>query len=113
MANASDHLIRIVKALQIREGKEDTDLIFDLADKANPANLLQKRIKRFFAGTEWASVQSHDFRGSWATDAYKKDVDIRTISKLLGHSKISTTDDHYIKISQAEDLKKVAALMNP
>jgi integrase len=112
MANASVHLIKIVKALQIKLDKKDTDLIFDLTGKANPANLLSKRIKRFFAKTKWAAVQSHDFRGSWVTDAYNKEVDIRTISKLLGHSKISTTDEHYIKVSQTDDLKKVARLMS-
>jgi len=113
MANASDSLIKIVKDLQTKEGKKDTDLIFDLAGKADPANLLQKRIKRFFAKTKWKKVQSHDFRGSWATDAYNKEVDIRTISKILGHSKVSTTDEHYIKVSQTDDLRKAAKLMKP
>jgi integrase len=104
-------LIKIVKALQIREEKADTDYIFDVQDKADPANCLGIRLKKFFKGTQWEKIQTHDMRGSWATEAFNKNTTLHTVSKYLGHTNLGTTEKHYLKTDPLDVLKKAAAKM--
>ena len=49
----------------------------------------------------------YDLRGSFATTALRSGVEIKDISKVLGHSKIETTENYYI-ISTIDTLKNVS-----
>lgn len=48
----------------------------------------------------------YDLRGSFATKALRSGIEIKDISKVLGHSKIETTENYYI-ISSIDNFKKV------
>lgn len=48
----------------------------------------------------------YDLRGSFATKALRCGIEIKDISKVLGHSKIETTENYYI-ISSIDNFKKV------
>ena len=48
----------------------------------------------------------YDLRGSFATTALRSGVEIKDISKTLGHSKIETTENYYIT-STMDSLKNV------
>lgn len=47
-----------------------------------------------------------DLRGSFATKALRNENEIKDISKLLGHSRIETTENYYIT-STTNDLIKI------
>lgn len=49
----------------------------------------------------------YDLRGSFATTALRSGVEIKDISKTLGHSKIETTENYYIT-STKDSLKNVS-----
>jgi integrase len=55
-----------------------------------------KMYRRVFkaAGIE---ASSHDFRHTYAIELLKAGVDIRTVSKALGHSSIQVTERYYSK----------------
>src|ERR1700694_3895057 len=40
---------------------------------------------------------SHDFRHTFAIEQLKRGVDIRTVSKALGHSSVTVTEKYYGK----------------
>ncbi len=48
----------------------------------------------------------YDLRGSFATKALRSGIEIKDISRILGHSKIETTENYYI-ISSIDNLKTV------
>ena len=48
----------------------------------------------------------YDLRGSFATKALRNGNEIKDISKLLGHSRIETTENYYIT-STTNDLIKI------
>jgi len=45
---------------------------------------------------------SHDFRHTYAVELLKAGVDIRKVSKALGHSSIQTTERYYGKWNKAQ-----------
>ena len=49
----------------------------------------------------------YDLRGSFATKALRNGNEIKEISKLLGHSRIKTTENYYIT-STTNDLIKIS-----
>ena len=49
----------------------------------------------------------YDLRGSFATTTLRSGVEIKDISKVLGHSKIETTENYYIT-STKDTLKNVS-----
>ena len=53
------------------------------------------------------SCRFYDLRGSFATTTLRSGVEIKDISKVLGHSKIETTENYYIT-STIDTLKNVS-----
>lgn len=79
----------------------------EMGDKAYNANIrricqncgITQRIKVFKAGEEcegekWEYVGSHTARRSCATLLYLRGVDLYTISKILGHNDVKTTQNY-------------------
>lgn len=57
---------------------------------------INSRVKIFKAGEEkngekWEFISSHDARRSFASNLYLRGVDIYSISRMLGHSSVNTT----------------------
>lgn len=48
----------------------------------------------------------YDLRGSFATKTLRKGCEIKDISKVLGHSRIETTENYYIS-NKSTDKKRV------
>ena len=42
----------------------------------------------------------YDLRGSYATKILRKGAEIRDVADILGHSRIETTENYYISISE-------------
>lgn len=42
----------------------------------------------------------YDLRGSYATKILNEGVEIKNVSKILGHSKIETTENYYIRTTK-------------
>ena len=53
------------------------------------------------------SCRFYDLRGNFATKTLRKGCEIKDISKVLGHSKIETTENYYIT-STIDTLKNVS-----
>jgi len=71
------------------------------------ANTLEKRIARaivklYETGKVQAKYSCHDFRHFFAVAEYQKDRDIRRVSKLLGHTSISVTENYLKALGEVE-----------
>ena len=72
----------------LEKNDAEDDYVFGCSGSSDA---LRKKLKRFFVGTQWKNVQSHDFRVSYATNAYQAGVPLLDISRAVGPSSISTT----------------------
>lgn len=54
----------------------------------------------------------HALRHTFATELFRKGIDLKTISKTMGHTEISITADIYTHISQETLAEKLAAKLN-
>lgn len=75
---------------------QKNDFIFVENKAKDKSRALNMKLKRFFARTEWETLQSHDFRSSFVTNAYLNGVPLLDISKGVGHASIAATQ-HYVK----------------
>lgn len=57
-------------------------------------------------------IRWHDLRGTVATLLHDRDIDIKNVSYLLGHSDIQTTANFYAKIKPKSTVKMTATMTN-
>ena len=57
------------------------------------------------------NISSHSLRRSYATNLLRNNVDLKTVSKLLGHSNINTTS-RYIFLTNDEIVQKIEKLFD-
>ncbi|ACL77607.1 tyrosine-type recombinase/integrase [Ruminiclostridium cellulolyticum] len=91
-------MISLLKEYMLQQPKkEPTDPLFQTATGKRPSQgYLRKRFKYAgaSAGCEWVNL--HTMRHTFASRLFKKKVDIKVISELLGHKDVSTTYDIYV-----------------
>lgn len=61
----------------------------------------QARLKKVFEIAKLPEGHSHRFRDSFAVDLLTKGVPLHTVSVLLGHTSVKTTEKHYAPFVQA------------
>lgn len=103
-----------IKAMQIlteRERKKEGCLVFTYNHKSINPNYVSQKFKAY---VREASINSnlsfHSLRHSFASWLVQKGVSIFQVSKLLGHSKVSTTEI-YTHL-RSEDLRSAINLLN-
>ncbi len=71
---------------------------------------LYTKIKRYMSAAKIKNADIHTLRRTFGSKLVEKGVDILTVSKLLGHSSITTTIEHYIHLLDghlAEGIKRL------
>ena len=74
-----------------KKGRLSTDAINDIISKYKQSAGIDKHLT------------AHALRKSAATELIKKGVDITTVSKILGHSSISTTQKYIAELSEEKE----------
>jgi integrase len=93
-----DNTIKLLTQYMLKQPKKKPeDPLFQTETGKRPSqSYLRKRFK--FAGTAigcpWVNL--HTMRHSFASRLFKEGVDVKIVSSLLGHAKISTTYDIYV-----------------
>jgi len=62
--------------------------------------------------SDHSPIGVHALRHTFATELFRKGIDLKTISKTMGHTEISITADIYTHISQETLAEKLAAKLN-
>lgn len=55
----------------------------------------------------------HDLRHSYATECVRQNVEIKTLSKILGHSNVSITLNFYVHTSLEQKQKEISKIQTP
>jgi integrase len=93
-----EDIIKLLQEYMLQQPNKKPDApLFQTSTGQRPTpSYLRKRFK--FAGDaigcEWVNL--HTMRHTYASKLFKKGIDIKVISKLLGHKKVSTTYDIYV-----------------
>jgi len=107
-----DLLGRLLKMQQ--EAAIETPYLFVGYRRKTPLTprYVQKVMKQSLAKTSSSSYTPHALRHYYAGSSIEKGGDVKAISVLLGHARVSTTLDLYWHIS-AKHLKQVFEMFNP
>jgi integrase len=91
-------IIKLMKEYILKQpNQKDSDPLFQTltGTRLSPRNILRQfKAVGERIGCEWVNL--HTMRHTFASNLFAKKVDIKTISKLLGHKKVSTTYDTYV-----------------
>lgn len=92
------NIISLMKQYMIKQKKQNNkDPLFQTlkGTRLNPRNVLRQfKATGERIGCDWVNL--HTMRHTFASKLFKEKVDIKTISKLLGHKDVSTTYNIYI-----------------
>jgi len=97
----------LLPILQQRMEEVKSGKIFGYTEDKNIGKAFQRFLKDL--GLKDKGYNLRTFRKTFISIAHDKDIDIATISKLVGHKKIDTTMRYYTKISlskKGDELKK-------
>lgn len=93
-----DDVAKLLKEYMIKQPNQKPDAPLFQTETGNRPTMsyLRKRFKYVgnAIGCEWVNL--HTMRHTYASKLFKKGVDIKVISKLLGHKDVSTTYDIYV-----------------
>jgi integrase len=105
--------VKLLKQYMLKQPKKDPeDPLFQTETGRRPTqSYLRKRFR--FAGDaikcNWVNL--HTMRHTYASRLFQKKIDIKVISKLLGHKKVSTTYDIYVHLID-DVVKKSVKVLN-
>ena len=99
---------------KLNPNHKDTDFIFlngnlNLLSQQGLHRTL-KRILRNINYPDPEGVSIHSLRHTFGSLLYKQGVDLKTISVLLGHKSVKTTEQIYIGITQEQKIDAVNVL---
>ena len=106
---------KAVEILKYFENNKNSKYVFTTANGTQILHSnLNKTIRRILkhANCKVQSCGAHALRHTFASQLIAEGVDIQVISKLLGHSKVSTTYDIYIHLLEKQDEKAIETLNN-
>lgn len=88
-----------------------TDLIFATKDGDHLSYASARRMLERVCSRANVSVRGfHAFRHTFATNLFANGVEVKTVSKILGHSSVKITYDIYIHSIQEQEARAVALL---
>lgn len=102
-----------VEILKKRKENRNSEYVFTTDNGTQLLNSnLDKTINRILINGECdiTEIGAHALRHTFASQLIAQGVDIQVISKLLGHSKVSTTYNIYIHLLQKQDEKAIKVL---
>jgi integrase len=94
--------------LKVGSAYVKNDYIFSnpLGTATDPQNL-RKIYKRILVNNNIPYKKFHSLRHTYATRLFEKDVPIKTVQMLLGHSDISTTSNIYVHVMPEQKIEAV------
>ena len=99
------------KKLFLQEAYQDNDLVFSTAlGKPICPTSLQEVHKRILKKAGLPDVRFHDLRHTFATLMVEEKEDPKVLQEMLGHSKLATTYDTYVKVSIKTMARALGAL---
>ena len=96
---------------QMRGKPENYYLVTDSFNPCEPRNL-RKIYKTMLQHAGVRDLKFHGLRHSFATRLLSKGVDVKTVSSIIGHSKVQTTMDLYVHPSKQTQMDAINKAFN-
>jgi len=100
--NASDRTIplnvRATAIINILKHRASSEFVFGACDRMLDYPTMLRTIKKMCRETGVQYRGAHVFRHTFATNCYYKGIDVKILSKLLGHSDVKVTYNTYINL---------------
>lgn len=90
--------VRATAILNILKRRGSSEFVFGANDKRLEYPVLIRTIKKMCKETSVRYCGAHVFRHTFATNCYYKGIDVKILSKLLGHSDVKITYNTYINL---------------
>lgn len=102
---------QLQEKLRAGDAYKDTDLVFpnELGYPLDSRNL-GRSFKRVLARINIPCKKFHSLRHTFATRLFEKGVPLKTVQKLLGHSKLEITANIYTHVHLEEEVKAINLL---
>lgn len=96
----------------LKEMKKESKTKYVIESKGKRQNLrsYQKKFKLILSKLNIKNMSFHSLRHTFATNSIEANVEIKTLSEILGHSSIKTTLDIYVTISNDFKVKEINKL---
>ena len=91
----TDHAVDILKRLK---AQSETQWVFESRDDHLSYEALRYQTKQLCEKAKVPYYGDHAFRHTFATNCYYKGVDIKILSKLMGHSDVNVTYNIYVNL---------------
>jgi len=92
-----DTVILLAEYMMKQKKKDPEDPLFQTDTGTRPSpSYLRKRFKAAGKAIRCEWVNLHTMRHTFASRLFKEHVDVKVVSELLGHAKVSTTYDIYV-----------------
>jgi integrase len=100
---------RMTETLNI--GWSEDNLVFPTGNGTVPyARNIEEKFKRITNKVGITDATMHSLRHTYATRLFEAEIDIKVISKQLGHKTVKTTYDTYIHVLPEKNLKEIDKL---
>ena len=104
----SEYIIKLLK----KYIKDENNFIFTGNDKPKDPRAIEKYFERLLEKLNIRQINFHSLRHTYATRLREQKVDIKVISKLLGHSDWKTTQEIYVHATFDSIKQSVCDLCN-
>ena len=101
---------RILSLLTEKKQRATSDYIIETNQSRTGIRLYQGKFERLLKKLGIAHRGFHTLRHTFATRLIESDVDVKTVSTLMGHSDYNTTLNYYVHISQEMQRKAIQKL---
>ena len=103
--------LRLFLKKQMKGKPEEFYLVTDSDKPCEPRNL-RKIYETMLKHAGVRQLKFHGLRHSFATRLLSKGVDVKTVSSILGHSKVQTTMDLYVHPSKQQQMNAINKAFN-
>jgi site-specific recombinase XerD len=97
--------------LELKKGNHTPHVIINSKQHSVLPNNFAKSFKGILKRAEMASYGIHALRHTFASMLFSKGVDVKIVSKLLGHSSVKITYDTYVHLFE-KDLEGVTEVLD-
>ena len=88
--------ILVERIAHICQKRETDDFLFGIDGKVLDPRTLQYRFKKFLQKNNIPVINFHQLRHKFAGRCVEKNVDIKVLSEILGHSNVNITLNYYV-----------------
>ena len=99
--------IKLYLAEREKYANRSADSFFINANGSNASDSIMDRIPERFQKKYGVKFHLHQLRAGYVSDLYDSGIDLTTISRVIGHKSVDTTNKHYLDLQNKEMIRAI------